>query len=145
MLAKNILLGGALAAVLSLSVSAPVGAQGTAPAATDIVVKGIKGRVPTEIFGKRPFMRNPVISPDGSKLVVMMSRNGIDNLGIVDLTKPGSPPKFFARAEEFREAGDRTVNGWSWVGNRTVLFGLASREIIGGQRVDLNHCGSLSW
>lgn len=136
-LAKNILAGGTLAAILSLSLSAPLAAQASTPAATDIVVKGIKGRAPTEVFGKRPFMRNPSISPDGTKIAVMMSRNGIDNLGIIDLNKPGSTPKFFVRAEEFREAGDRTVSGWSWVGNRTVLFTLASREIIGGRRADL--------
>ena len=134
---KNILLGGMLAAAFGLTFVTPLSAQSQVGAANDIVVKGIKGRVPTEVFGKRPFMRNPTISPDGTKIAVMMSRNGIDNLGIIDLTKPGSPPKFFARAEEYREAGDRTVGGWSWVGNRTVLFTLASREIFGGQRADL--------
>lgn len=138
MLAKNTLLGGALAAVLTLLPTAPAMAQGTAAQSRpDIIVKGIKGRVPTEVFGKRPFMRNPQISPDGTKIAVMMSLNGIDNLGIIDVTKPGSPPKFFARAEEFREAGDRTIGTWSWVGNRTVLFTLLSREIIFGQRTDL--------
>lgn len=134
---KNILLGGMLAAAFGLTIVTPLSAQSQVGAANDIVVKGIKGRVPTEVFGKRPFMRNPTISPDGTKIAVMMSRNGIDNLGIIDLTKPGSPPKFFARAEEFREAGDRTVGSWSWVGNRTVLFTVASREIIGGRRADL--------
>ncbi len=137
MLLKNILLRGALVAAFGLSLSTPLSAQSAAPAASDIVVKGIKGRVPTEVFGKRPLMRNPSLSPDGTKIAVMLSRNGIDNLGIIDLTKPGSPPKFFVRAEEFREAGDRTVSGWSWVGNRTVLFTVASREIIGGRRADL--------
>lgn len=137
MLAKNVLLGGVMAALVVLSAAAPVGAQNAAPAASDIVVKGIKGRVPTEVFGKRPLMRSPSLSPDGTKIAVMMSRNGIDNLGIIDLTKPGSPPKFFARAEEFREAGDRTIGSWSWVGNRTVLFTVLSREIIFGNRADL--------
>ncbi len=134
--AKHTLLGGALAAIVSLSLSAPVEAQ---PAATksEIVVKGFKGRVPTEVFGKRPLMRGPQISPDGTKIVVMMSRNGVDNLGIIDLTKPGTPPKFFVRAEEFREAGDRTVGSWTWVGNRTVVFTLLSREMIFGERNDL--------
>lgn len=137
MLAKYSLLGGALVAVLSLSMSVPVDAQSTSAAKTDIVVKGFKGRVPTEVFGKRPMMRGPQISPDGTKIVVMMSRNGVDNLGIIDLTKPGTPPKFFVRAEEFREAGDRTVGGWSWIGNRTVVFTLLSREMIFGERSDL--------
>jgi len=136
-LAKNILLGGALLAAINLSLSAPATAESAAPVASDIVVKGIKGRVPTEVFGKRPFMRSPSISPDGKKIAVMMSRDGIDNLGIIDLSKPGSPPRFFARAEEFREAGDRTIGTWSWVGNRTLLFTVLSREIIFGSRADL--------
>jgi dipeptidyl aminopeptidase/acylaminoacyl peptidase len=136
-IAKHTLLGGALVAALSLTTAASVSAQSADQAKRDIVVKGFKGRVPTEVFGKRPFMRGPQISPDGTKIAVMMSANGIDNLGIVDISKPGSPPKFFARAEEYREAGDRTIGSWSWVGNRTVMFTVASREIFNGQRGDL--------
>jgi dipeptidyl aminopeptidase/acylaminoacyl peptidase len=103
----------------------------------EIVVTAFRGRVPTEVFGRRPFMRNPAISPDGNRIAVMMSNGGVDNLGIVDLTKPGSAPTFFVRAEEYREAGDRTVGSWLWVGNRTVLFTLLSRENLFGQRRDL--------
>ena len=129
------LIGATAALALCLPLAIPAVAQTAAPA--DIVVKGIKGRVPTEVFGKRPYMRSPQISPDGTKIAVMMSLNGIDNLGVLDLTQPGSKPKFFVRAEEFREAGDRTVGGWQWVGNRTLLFTLLSREEIFGQRTDI--------
>ncbi len=129
------LIGVTIAVSLCLPLAIPATAQSGKPA--DIVVKGIKGRVPTEVFGKRPFMRSPTISPDGTKIAVMMSADGIDNLGIVDLGKPGNKPRFFARAEEFREAGDRTIGSWQWVGNRTVIFTLASREIAFGQRVDI--------
>lgn len=128
-------IGTAAAVALCLPLAIPATAQSAKPA--DIVVKGINGRVPAEVFGKRPFMRQPTISPDGTKIAVMMSADGIDNLGIVDLSRPGSKPKFFARAEEYREAGDRTVGSWSWVGNRTVIFTLLSREIVFGQRVDI--------
>ena len=100
-----------------------------------IVVK--KGRAETAVFGKRPFMRSPRLSPDGTKLAVMMSKDGTDNLGWIDLSKPGSAPNFFVQAAEYREAGDRTVQSWFWVGNRTIVMNLASREIIGGQRGDL--------
>ncbi|MCC6925990.1 prolyl oligopeptidase family serine peptidase [Novosphingobium sp.] len=134
MLKTKIFSCGLAAITLSFALAAAAPAQ---QAKTDLVVTGIKGRVPTEVFGKRPFMRSPQISPDGTKIAVMMSRNGVDNLGIIDLTKPGSPPKFFVRAEEFREAGDRTVGSWNWVGNRTVIFTLASREHIFGQLRDL--------
>ena len=111
-----------------------------ASAATSVEDEGIivkKGRAETAVFGKRPFMRSPRLSPDGTKLAVMMSKDGTDNLGWIDLSKPGSAPNFFVQAEEYREAGDRTVQSWFWVGNRTIVMDLASREIIGGQRGDL--------
>ncbi len=130
---------GFLAAVAAfpLVISGEIQAQAQGPAPADIVVTAFRGRVPAETFGKRPFMRAPRISPDGNKIAVMMSRNGVDNLAIIDLANPGSAPRFIARAEEFREAGDRTIGSWQWVGNRTVLFTLLSREIIFGDRADL--------
>jgi dipeptidyl aminopeptidase/acylaminoacyl peptidase len=102
-----------------------------------IVVTGINGRVDTAVFGKRPFMRTPRLSPDGTKIAVMMSRNGVDNLGWIDVTKPGSAPVFFLAAEEQREVGDRSVNSWRWVGNRTIVYTLTSRENLGGGRIDM--------
>ncbi len=125
----------AIAPLMLVGDSPPAAAQ--AAESGQIVVNAIRGRVPTEVFGKRPFMRGLRISPDGTKLALMMSRNGIDNLAVMDLSKPGSPPKFFVRAEEFREAGDRTVGTWFWAGNRTVVFTLLSREMIFGDRTDL--------
>ena len=104
---------------------------------SDIVVMAQKGRVDTAVFGKRPFMRDPRLSPDGTKVAVMMSRDGVDNLVVVDLTKTGSSPTLIAKAEEYREAGDRTMTGWRWAGNRTLIITLMSREIIFGQRSDL--------
>lgn len=124
-----------VAALLATTAAVPGMAQ-TEDSKSDIVVTAQKGRVATEVFGKRPFMRQPTLSPDGSKLAVMMSANGIDNLGWIDLASPGKP-NLFARAEEYREAGDRTIAGWRWVGNRTIVFTLASREIINGQRGDV--------
>lgn len=114
-----------------------------AQAATDnvdsrtIVVKAPRGKVDTAVFGKRPFMRSPVLSPDGTKIAVMMSKDGVDNLGYIDVTKPGSAPVFFAQAEEFREAGDRTIGSWRFVGNKTIVFTVLSREILGGTRSDV--------
>jgi dipeptidyl aminopeptidase/acylaminoacyl peptidase len=125
---------------------APVAAESTAPLlhakvlATDnqtIVVNAPRGRVETAVFGKRPFMRSPRLSPDGTKIAVMMTKDGVDFLGYIDATKPGSAPIFFAQAEEFREAGDRTIASWRFVGNRTIIFTVASREIIGGRRSDV--------
>ena len=40
-------------------------AQGNVDSRT-IVVKAPKGKVDTAVFGKRPFMRSPRLSPDGT-------------------------------------------------------------------------------
>ncbi|WP_295495997.1 prolyl oligopeptidase family serine peptidase [Sphingorhabdus sp. EL138] len=128
------------------STFAPVVAESTAPLvniaaqAADsqtIVVNAPRGRVETAVFGKRPFMRSPRLSPDGTKIAVMMTKDGVDYLGFIDATKPGSAPIFFAQAEEFREAGDRAIASWRFVGNRTIIFTVVSREIIGGRRSDV--------
>jgi dipeptidyl aminopeptidase/acylaminoacyl peptidase len=102
-----------------------------------IVFNAPRGRVDTAVFGKRPFMRSPRLSPDGTKIAVMMTKDGVDFLGYLDVTKPGSAPVFFAKAEEYREAGDRTIASWRFVGNRTIVFTVASREILGGRRSDV--------
>ncbi len=125
----------ALAMSAAVVVAVPAIADATSSNPT-IVVTGA-GRVDTAVFGKRPFMRSPRLSPDGTKLAVMMSKDGVDNLGYLDLTNPGSPPVFFVQADEVREAGDRNVAAWRWVGNRTIVFTLQSREVIGGERNDI--------
>ncbi len=134
-------LAGLLFSVAITSVCSSAGAQdgGTknTTAAAPIAVTGLKGRADTAVFGKRPFMRSPRLSPDGTKIAVMMSKNGVDNLGWLDATKPGSAPKFFLAAEEQREVGDRSVAGWRWVGNKTIVYTLTSRENIFGQRLDI--------
>ncbi len=103
----------------------------------DIVVTAQKGRVATAVFAKEAFLRSPSLSPDGKRVALMLSANGADNLGWYDLDNPESKPVFFAKAQEFREAGDRTVDGWQWAGNRNIIFTLASREILGGGRADI--------
>lgn len=130
------LFGGTLALAIALAGNAPLGAQDSTTK-TSAAELAKTGRVATEVFGRRPFMRSPTLSPDGSKIAVMMSNQGVDYLGIIDLAKPGSAPKFFIKAEEFREVGDRTVGSWRWAGNRTVVVTLLSRENFFGQNADL--------
>jgi len=118
-------------AVLSTMASAQPAAPATsAPANPDAIV-------PITAFAKRPFMQQPRISPDGTKLVVQMSKNGNGFLGLIDLTKPGSAPDFFIATTEFRDVGDRTVVSWRWVGNDNVVVTMQSRENIFGQMADL--------
>jgi dipeptidyl aminopeptidase/acylaminoacyl peptidase len=122
----------AATAALAFAAPAPVFAQAAQPD------KFADKTVPIEVFGKRPFMQQPRLSPDGTKVVVQMSKNGEGYLGIIDLTKPGSAPEFFIATTEFRDVGDRTVAGWRWVGNDNIVVTMASREDIYGQRYDVS-------
>jgi dipeptidyl aminopeptidase/acylaminoacyl peptidase len=125
----------------AIAASAPVMVQAAATSGDNTIVVQ-NGRVETAVFGKRPFMRSPRLSPDGSKIAVMMSKDGTDNLGWIDLKTPGSKPNFFVQAEEFRDAGDRTVSSWNWVGNKNIVITLLSRENINGQRGDIRRLAS---
>jgi dipeptidyl aminopeptidase/acylaminoacyl peptidase len=122
----------AAVATVAVALSAPVVAQPAAPAAP-----AVKERVPTWVFGKRPFMESPRISPDGSKIAVQLARDGKEFLGIIDLNNPGGKPEFIVANNEYRDEGDRTVAGWRWIGNDNVVFTLASRERVFGQRIDV--------
>src|SRR3954468_8655394 len=122
------------ASALSTLVAAPAIAQPAAkPAAT-----APEGIIPIAVFAKRPFMQNPRISPDGTKIVVQMSKDKKGYLGIIDLAKPGSAPDFFIATSEFRDIGDRPVSSWRWVGNDNVVLEMDSRELIYGQRYDVS-------
>jgi dipeptidyl aminopeptidase/acylaminoacyl peptidase len=126
------------AALLSaLAVTAPVATPVAAQQPSDQIVVTGSQRFPMSVFGRQPFMRAPRVSPDGTKIVVQLARQGKGAMGIIDLTKPGSAPAFFYATTEVREEGDRTVEGYRWVGNNNIVVTLISRENIFGQRGDV--------
>lgn len=122
----------AIAALFGLVTATASGA-----AAQGAPKSGASAVYPISVFAKRPFMSRPLISPDGTKIVAQLSKDKKGFLGLIDLTKPGSAPKFFLASDEYRDVGDRTVAGWRWVGNNHVVVTMASRENIFGQRADV--------
>lgn len=119
------------AAALSAPVALNAQAASVAPASTAT-------RYPVSVFGLQPFMRSPRVSPDGTKIVVQLTRAGKGAIGIIDLTKPGSAPTFIISTTEVREVGDRSVVTYRWVGNDNIVATLQSRENIFGQRGDVS-------
>lgn len=95
------------------------------------------GRVATAAFAQLPFMTQPRLSPDGSKVAMQLSHGGTTHIAVLDLAVPNAKPMIIASAGEYREVGDRTIADWSWVGNDNVVVTLASRENIYGQRYDV--------
>jgi dipeptidyl aminopeptidase/acylaminoacyl peptidase len=129
-------------AIVGLPV-AMASAQGTSQL-TDFMRNGAKpeiaagvGRVPTSWFRRIPSLRGPQLSPDGTRMVVRMSNRGRDYLAWLPVDDRNATPNFFAAMNEYRDAGDRTVATYRWVGNENIVMTLASREIIFGQRSDL--------
>jgi dipeptidyl aminopeptidase/acylaminoacyl peptidase len=96
------------------------------------------GRAPTSWFRRIPSLRAPLLSPDGTKLAVRMQNQGRDYLAWIDLTSANRTPNFFAAINEYRDAGDRTIAEYRWVGNDTIVMTYASREIIFGRRSDIS-------
>ena len=133
MLLRQLLASASIAASFALiGAGAPLAAQ-TAPAAP----KQAPG-VDLSVFAQAAFMQQPRLSPDGTKVALRVGIKGDEFLGYIDITKPGSKPVIIASNTEYREVGDRTIAGFRWVGNKHVVFTLASREnIFGDNRANI--------
>jgi len=125
------------ALVVSAMLATTAYGQPSGDAQAGEVIVTARTMIPVSVFGRRPFMQQPRISPDGTKVVVNMSRDGKGFLGIIDLNRPGTAPEFFIATDEFGGVGDRTAAVWRWVGNENVVVTMASREDIFGQRADV--------
>lgn len=93
-------------------------------------------QIPTAEFVKKSNMRTVRISPNGDKLAYMAAANGREVLVMLDLNNVAAGPKLILAAEEAREAGDRTMTGYRWVGNDHIVMTMISRENIAGQLAD---------
>ncbi len=130
-------------AALPFSVAAAETGNGSAPAtaaamlATDGAGSQVNGVtnadkvVPVREFVKKANMRQPRISPDGTKLAYFAAKDGKEVLVMMDLAKPGAPPKVVLQAAEARESGDRTLNAYRWMGNSYIVMTILSREDLG--------------
>ncbi|MCP9223798.1 prolyl oligopeptidase family serine peptidase [Erythrobacter sp. LQ02-29] len=93
--------------------------------------------VPLSVIGAIPNTQQVSLSPNGDRLALTMNRDGEEVYAVLDLSDKDPQPKIFASAGEFRNAGDRTVGSYRWIGNDHIVFQLVSRENIFGQRGDI--------
>lgn len=96
----------------------------------------IRGQIPVGEFVKKANMRSPVLSPDGNRLAYLAASNGKEVLVIKDLRDLAKPARPVLAAEEVREAGDRSMTGFRWIGNNDLAITVISREDFGGQLSD---------
>ena len=112
-------------------------APASAQSSSETIVVTEKARVPLAAIGAIPNTQQVRLSPAGNRLAMTMNRNGEEVYAVLDLDSSNPVPKVFASAGEFREAGDRTVGFYQWVGNDHVVFQLVSRENFFGSRGDV--------
>ena len=85
-------------------------------------------RFATGVFVKKPNMGTPRLSADGNLLAYLMNDKGQAVLAILDLTKPGAKPTIVMTGEDARDAGDRTVGTYRWVGSGHLVVDIAMTE-----------------
>jgi len=94
--------------------AAPLTAQSqTAAPAADLQ------RIPAEALGALPYIRDPVLSPDGIHLAARMSAQGRKWIAIYDLRHPLTEQ----RPMQIEE-GDYELLWLRWAGNERLLFGI---------------------
>lgn len=120
----------ALALVVGAALSAwsPAAAQESEAAAPQ-VAETATGRIPVGEFVKKANMRSPRISPDGKHIAYLAGAEGREVLVLLNLDT--MQQKLILAAEEAREAGDRTMTGFRWIGNGHVVLTIISRENLG--------------
>ena len=100
-------------------------------AADTAASQAISGQIPVADFVKKPNMRSPRISPDGTKLAYLAGSNGKELLVVKDLADLSKPAKPILQADEARESGDRTMATFRWVGSDNIVMTILSREDLG--------------
>lgn len=92
-------------------------------------------RVPAGEFVKQPNMRTVRISPDGKRLAYTAAVNGQSYL--VTLNMETNELKPVLASSEAREAGERRMVSYRWVGNEHIVITTFSRENFNGQLGDI--------
>jgi dipeptidyl aminopeptidase/acylaminoacyl peptidase len=117
-----------------------VGVTSSAHAQTAAATPAAKSdeRFPVSVFVKRDNMGSAELSPDGSKLAYQINDNGKPAIAYLDLTKPNAKPVIVIAGEEAREAGDRTVGGYNWVGNNNLVVQISMRVDFGSGPGDIS-------
>lgn len=114
------------AATIGLGMAAPAAAQQQAGSQAP---ETLEKRIPAGEFVKAPNMQTVRIAPDGSKIAYTTGKDGVDVLVVLDLETMSETP--ILATGESRDSGDRTVEGYRWIGNDHIVMTMFNREDMG--------------
>ncbi|MEP4715742.1 S9 family peptidase [Parasphingorhabdus sp.] len=76
--------------------------------------------IAVESYSALPFLHSPSLSPDGTKLAVLVTKGDAKHIGIIDLSAPKeSEPKYYS-------IGENELNWFHWAGSKQLLISFGS-------------------
>eukprot|EP01035_Chromulina_nebulosa_P042141 gene42141-57066_t len=108
-----------MALALMLAVS-PGGAAETPPTGASVA----NAPPPAELFARLPFILDPTLSPDGTKIAAQLAINGELRFAIAPL---GDPSHI-----RLINPGPADINGWDWVNNDWLIVRLGQSSAVEG-------------
>jgi acetyl esterase/lipase len=113
------------AAAALLSLNATASAQDTKPAATSAsIATAPAGPPPAAAFAALPFVENPVLSPDGTRVAARVAIRGKLHFAII-------PIDDIAKTKLI-DPGDFELNGWQWVNNDWLIVRAGQMQPVEG-------------
>ena len=107
--------------VSSAAVSPPAAGAPDAPKAVPADLK-----VPVEAFAQRPFLSDPLLSPDGRRIATTVFVNGKENVAFYELpAAPDSKPKLIP-------VGNAQLRSYQWAGSDRLLIGVGGTTMVYG-------------
>jgi len=122
-----------IACALAIAAGAPLAGQAPAPSPAPPVQ-----RIPAEALAALPFIRTPVLSPDGHHLAARMTSRGKNWIAIYDLRL-----NFEEQRPLLIEEGDYDITWLRWAGNERLLFGLRVIRTIAEVEIPVTRAGSI--
>jgi dipeptidyl aminopeptidase/acylaminoacyl peptidase len=108
--------------------SAPMGVMGqdsAAPAPAQTTPQSKQpSPIPLELFARLPFMVNPELSPNGSKIATRLAINGVQRLAIIPLDD-------FKKTRQLNP-GDADLNSWAWVNEDWLVARIGATANVQG-------------
>ena len=121
-------------ALASLSLGLSLGIPSVAHSQDAQAQSEFADRIPAEEFIKTSNMRTVRISPDGKRLAYIAGIGGQSSL--VTLNLDTMQQKLVLASTEAREAGERTMAGFRWIGSEHIVITTISRENLSGSLSD---------
>lgn len=110
----------AAATLVAASLFAPLAAQPPAPAGAQAsAATPVPGHIPAQALAELPFIRSPVLSPDGNRLAARLTARGRNWIAVYDLGR-----SLTEQRPLMIEWGDYEVTWMRWAGNGRLIFGI---------------------